>query len=605
MNRFENAGCARSASAGASTDFRVARQVEAARLAAVIGDRDPAQLDVVFGRDDNLGAGLQASVDPPEHRPVEREGDFELVGVASDRLMRRGPHRTRVQVANEAEVAPFVGGHVLPPPRHRQVLPPAVAAAGIGHHDAIGAVREQVPARAEGVGRHVAADGRCDRAACHRHVLRLLDRRILQRYKPRDPFLEQQLGGLDARVGVEATLHRAAVEKVVEREQAHALVMRHVGEEDDPALHVGRHPFRRVVDRLVVAEASRQALEPQPLQVRDHLARRDRRREQRRVGGHYHVVGKAAFEAEAGHAKSLVLIVPLRVLDVVGRLGDAPWHAAAGGIRDLPAHHRLVGLVEQRARVRSHDQQRHQVLEHRRAPREQRPRRAARRQRASELEPVLVRHLAERDRHVAGEACFRREDVVVGVVETAVDDVVADREELALLVEEEAELDLFEQVVGEGGEAVGAFDEVPGMSACFFDERPEPAALPVRGQVFERQIARADDAGDRRHLERHDARQQAAHRRHPAGEAFELRVSSGDRRFRALEPESGLVPRGDVRRQSGAGACGGLVELVQQQRERGQPLADVGEDRAPVGERRRPLLQNGAQLVDLAVDMGA
>jgi hypothetical protein len=58
-----------------------------------------------------------------------------------------------------------------------------------------------------------------------------------------------------------------------------------------------------------------------------------------------------------------------------------------------------------------------------------------------------VRDLAERDRHVAGEACFRRQDVVEGIVETAVDDVVADREQLALGVEEEAELDLFQQVV--------------------------------------------------------------------------------------------------------------------------------------------------------------
>ena len=117
-------------------DFRVAGEIEAARLAAVVGDRDPPQLDVVLGRDDDLGARLQASVDPAEHRPVEREGDFELVGVASDRLMGGRPDRTGLQIANEAEVAPFVGGDVLPPARHRQVLPAAVAAAGIGHHDA-------------------------------------------------------------------------------------------------------------------------------------------------------------------------------------------------------------------------------------------------------------------------------------------------------------------------------------------------------------------------------------------------------------------------------------------------------------------------------------
>ena len=60
-------------------------------------------------------------------------------------------------------------------------------------------------------------------------MIRRLDRRILERHQLRDALLQQQLGGLDARIGVEPLLHRRAVQQVVERDQAHALVVRHEG----------------------------------------------------------------------------------------------------------------------------------------------------------------------------------------------------------------------------------------------------------------------------------------------------------------------------------------------------------------------------------------
>ena len=70
----------------------------------------------------------------------------------------------------------------------------------------------------------------------------------------------------------------------------------------------------------------------------------------RRVRRDDEIVGQAALEAEAGHAERAVLIVPVEVLRVVGRLGDAPGHAALRAVLDLPLDHRVVGLVEQRAR---------------------------------------------------------------------------------------------------------------------------------------------------------------------------------------------------------------------------------------------------------------
>ena len=144
----------------------------------------------------------------------------------------------------------------------RQVLPAAVAAAGIGHHHGVGAVRQQVRARAERVraSRSGAPSAAPPRRASIGTCSALFDRRILQRHQVRDPLLEQQLGRLDPRIGVEAALHRRGVERVVEREQAHALVMRHVGRRaTTPPRGVRRQPLRRVVDRLVEAVAPGEA----------------------------------------------------------------------------------------------------------------------------------------------------------------------------------------------------------------------------------------------------------------------------------------------------------------------------------------------------------
>ena len=122
-------------------------------------------------------------------------------------------------------------GDVLAPARHRQALAPAVAAAGVGDHHGVRAVRQQVGARAERVRRR-RSGGRAAPAGCRarRHVLGLLDRRILERHQVRDPLLQQQLGrpGRADRRGSGAASAQS-LQRVVEREQAHALVVRHVG----------------------------------------------------------------------------------------------------------------------------------------------------------------------------------------------------------------------------------------------------------------------------------------------------------------------------------------------------------------------------------------
>ena len=86
--------------------------------------------------------------------------------------------------------------------------------------------------------------------------------------------------------------------------------------------------------------------------------------------------------------------------------------------------------------------------------------RAAEAQGAPELEPVVVRDRARRDRHEARQARFRREDVVVRAVEPAVGHAESDREQLPLAAEQKAELDLLDQVVREHAETLRPIDQL-------------------------------------------------------------------------------------------------------------------------------------------------
>ena len=72
------------------------------------------------------------------------------------------------------------------------------------------------------------------------------------------------------------------------------------------------------------------------------------------------------------------------------------------------------------------------------------------------------------------EACqsrFRRQRVVVGAVEAAVGDAVADGEELPLAIEQEPELDLLDEVVGQFSETRRALDNLLSCGSTIGDSR--------------------------------------------------------------------------------------------------------------------------------------
>ena len=50
--------------------------------------------------------------------------------------------------------------------------------------------------------------------------------------RQRNALLQQERGRLELRIGFKTLLHRAVEQHVRERQQAHALMMRHVGADD-------------------------------------------------------------------------------------------------------------------------------------------------------------------------------------------------------------------------------------------------------------------------------------------------------------------------------------------------------------------------------------
>ena len=116
-----------------------------ARVRGVLVMRDAAQLDIVFGRDGDLGVGLEAAIAAAELGARVGEDRFVVLRTAAGSGWNAADQNSPVgSVADIAEGAPVVAGGVFAPARDRQILPAAVAAARIGDHHVVPAVGQQL-----------------------------------------------------------------------------------------------------------------------------------------------------------------------------------------------------------------------------------------------------------------------------------------------------------------------------------------------------------------------------------------------------------------------------------------------------------------------------
>ena len=139
-----------------------------------------------------------------------------------------------------------------------------------------------------------------------------------ERYALRNAFLQQQLGGLNQRVGVKAPLHHVVVQYVVERDEAHALMVRHERMYDDVRL-VFRQPLGCVINRFIKTVTRQRARLRQSLHIQQRGGRRDLRGQHGRIRRNHQVFAQAALQPQARHAERAVLKIELQIARVVSR----------------------------------------------------------------------------------------------------------------------------------------------------------------------------------------------------------------------------------------------------------------------------------------------
>ena len=252
-----------------------------------------------------------------------------------------------------------------------------------------------------------------------------------------DPLLKQQHGRLEQGFRLEPFLHRTVQELIGQGKKGHALVMRHVGSNHGARLSTGQ-AGRGVVDRFMEAESSFKPFGGQPLEIGTRLLGRHHERERRGIGRDHQVFREPSFEPQAGHAECPVLVVEMYVDGIVAAFRNAPGHPAFPPILDLAGHGRLAGPVEQGVFIGRHHQERHEVFEHRSAPRKQnRLSAAGSGEQTPQGEPVFLGQLSLGNRHETGKSRFRSQQIVVAGVLPMLAYVVSDGQQMARLIEQE------------------------------------------------------------------------------------------------------------------------------------------------------------------------
>ena len=215
----------------------------------------------------------------------------------------------------------------------------------------------------------------------------------------RDMLVQQRLGRANARIGMKPRPHHVIVQRVVEGEERHALVMHHVAAHDDARFAPGFAP-PRIIDRLVVAVVADDLgilQRGEPAEILHRGGGLHAERERRCVRRDDQVALLSALQRQRRHAKGPVLIDVVPVERAEGGFRDAPRHAVLLGIGDLAAHRVVTRAIEQRILMRLREQHRHEVFKHRAAPRHERVATVRGAKRPAQRPPMLHRHLAARD----------------------------------------------------------------------------------------------------------------------------------------------------------------------------------------------------------------
>ncbi len=453
-------------------DFRVRGELDVARASAEVRERDSPHFRIILRGDDDFERGRDRAIPPDDLDALF--GVLDLIGARLDtaRLVTGRPDLAAVYIAYEDVRAEVIARHVLAPAGDGKLAPSTVAGSGRRHHHGVSAVGEKVRPRSRVVRRFEAANTRRNDVAHGHGRLDLFGPRTRDGDVAGRALLEKQLGRSHHRLVAEPRSHLAAAEHIVESDQQHALVVRHVGAHDRGTRSV-RDAGWRVVEGFVEAVSAASAIGGNASEILRRFPGIDHRCEPGRIGGNHYIRAQAPLEPEARHTEARVLVRSLEVEGAVGGFGDTPRHAAFAPVAHLPADDEPVSLVEEASSRRVHDERRHQVFEHRAGPGNERRASVHGCERTAELKPVGDGHVALGDRDEAREACLGGEQIVAVRIELAVAQPVPDGEELACWIEEEAEIHLLEELASEVAEPRDTAHERDARSADALEVRDQ------------------------------------------------------------------------------------------------------------------------------------
>ena len=228
-------------------------------------------------------------------------------------------------------------------------------------------------------------------------------------------FVQQGRHRLQLWVAHAPALCHTVHQRVGQRDDAHALVVGHEGadgREFGLGVAATAQPGAGVVQGFDEAMALPCAQRCQPAQVGQRPARRQLRSHHGGVRRHHAVFRWCAAQGQPRHTLGRVLVGQAAVARRVGRLGNAPGQVLRLPVVDLLADGGVAGLVQHTAPRLGQHQTRHQVLEHRARPRTQSHRSTHRVEGPPQRRPVAHRHIGLGNGQQAGQARFRRQQVV-------------------------------------------------------------------------------------------------------------------------------------------------------------------------------------------------
>ena len=145
--------------------------------------------------------------------------------------------------------------------------------------------------------------------------------------------------------------HYIVMQRGIERQQAHALMVGHIGINDDARFSIPAI-FAAEIDRFVETHRAVQIEGRQAAQVVESSFGIDGQRQHTRIRRDNQIVFEARFQGEVRHAECLVLINLIGVESAVCGFRDAPRDAFLVPVSDL-LHHGVAALARSLPRARA------------------------------------------------------------------------------------------------------------------------------------------------------------------------------------------------------------------------------------------------------------